>query len=99
LGSISMRDMMPLNPIIVVEIFDMWGIDFMGPFPSSFRNEYIVLAMDYISKWVEPSLIEPMMPRRLQSSLGRTSLLDLACLVLSLVIRVRTLITGLLMPY
>ena len=45
--------MMPLNPIIVVEIFDVWGIDFMGPFPSSFGNEYILLAVDYVSKWVE----------------------------------------------
>ena len=45
--------MMPLNPIIVVELFDVWGIDFMGPFPSSFGNEYILLAVDYVSKWVE----------------------------------------------
>ena len=44
---------MPLNPIIMLEIFDVWGIDFMGPFPSSFANEYILLAMDYVSKWVE----------------------------------------------
>jgi hypothetical protein len=28
--------MMPLNPILVIEIFDCWGIDFMGPFPPSF---------------------------------------------------------------
>ena len=45
--------MIPLNPIIVVEIFDVWGVDLMGPFPSSFENEYIFLAMDYVSKWVE----------------------------------------------
>ena len=45
--------MMPLSPIIVVEIFDVCGIDFMGPFPSSFGNEYILLAVDYVSKWVE----------------------------------------------
>ena len=25
----------------------------MGPFPSSFRNLYILLAVDYVSKWVE----------------------------------------------
>ncbi|XP_073260293.1 uncharacterized protein [Populus alba] len=36
LGSISKRHMMPLNPILVIEIFDCWGIDFMGPFPPSF---------------------------------------------------------------
>ena len=44
---------MPKTPILVVEIFDVWGIDFMGPFPVSFGNIYIILAVDYISKWVE----------------------------------------------
>ena len=28
-------------------------IDFMGPFPSSYNNMYILLAVDYVSKWVE----------------------------------------------
>ena len=37
----------------MVQIFDVWGIDFMGPFTSSFGNRYILLAMDYVSKWVE----------------------------------------------
>ena len=35
LGKISCRHMMPLNPILVVELFDVWGINFMGPFPTS----------------------------------------------------------------
>ena len=37
----------------MVQIFYVWGIDFMGPFPPSFGNLYILLAMDYVSKWVE----------------------------------------------
>ena len=44
---------MPLNPILVIEIFDCWGIDFMGPFPSSFGFVYILVAIDYVSKWIE----------------------------------------------
>ena len=44
---------MPLNPILVVEIFDVWGIDFMGPFPPSYGHEYILVAVDYVSKWIE----------------------------------------------
>ena len=36
-----------------MQIFDVWGIDFMGHFPSSFGNIYILLAVDYVSKWVE----------------------------------------------
>nr|GEW90567.1 reverse transcriptase domain-containing protein [Tanacetum cinerariifolium] len=30
-----------------------WGIDFMDPFPSSRRNKYILVAVDYLSKWVK----------------------------------------------
>ena len=52
-GNLSHRDQMPLTPILVCEIFDIWGIDFMGPFPSSFGNMYILLAVDYVSKWIE----------------------------------------------
>jgi hypothetical protein len=50
---ITRRNMMPLNPILIIEIFDCWGIDFMGPFPSSFGNLYILVAVDYVSKWIE----------------------------------------------
>nr|GEZ73893.1 reverse transcriptase domain-containing protein [Tanacetum cinerariifolium] len=46
-------DEMPHNSIQVCEIFDVWGIDFMGPFPSSKGNKYILVAVDYLSKWVE----------------------------------------------
>lgn len=53
LGLVSRRDMMPMFPILVVEIFHVWGIDFMGLSPSSFGFEYILLVVDYISKWVE----------------------------------------------
>nr|GEW68280.1 reverse transcriptase domain-containing protein [Tanacetum cinerariifolium] len=52
-GKISQRDEMPQNSIQVCEIFDVWGIDFMGPFPSSKGNKYILIAVDYLSKWVE----------------------------------------------
>ncbi|GJV20386.1 reverse transcriptase domain-containing protein [Tanacetum coccineum] len=52
-GNISSRDEIPQKYIQVCEIFDVWGIDFMGPFPSSNRNKYILVAIDYVSKWVE----------------------------------------------
>ncbi|GJX16224.1 reverse transcriptase domain-containing protein [Tanacetum coccineum] len=50
---ISQCGEMPQNAIQVCEIFDVWGIDFMGPFPSSRGNKYILVAVDYLSKWVE----------------------------------------------
>nr|GEW54979.1 putative ribonuclease H-like domain-containing protein [Tanacetum cinerariifolium] len=52
-GNFSQRDEMPQNSIQVYEIFDVWGIDFMGPFPSSRGNKYILVTVDYMSKWVE----------------------------------------------
>ncbi|RVW33951.1 Retrovirus-related Pol polyprotein from transposon 17.6, partial [Vitis vinifera] len=53
LGKLTRRNMMPLNPILIVDIFDVWGIDFMGPFPMSFGHSYILVGVDYVSKWVE----------------------------------------------
>jgi hypothetical protein len=44
---------MPLNSIVVYEIFDIWGIHFMGPFPSSSDFKYILLAVDYVSRWTK----------------------------------------------
>nr|GEU58818.1 reverse transcriptase domain-containing protein [Tanacetum cinerariifolium] len=52
-GKISQKDEMPQNSIQVCEIFNVWGIDFMVPFPSSNGNKYILVAVDYLSKWVE----------------------------------------------
>ena len=53
IGNICSINEMPLKGIMVVQIFDVWGIDFMGPFPQSFGNLHILLAGDYVSKWVE----------------------------------------------
>ena len=53
LGKLTRRNMMPLNPILIVDIFDVWGIDFMRPFPMSFGHSYILVGVDYVSKWVE----------------------------------------------
>ena len=53
MGNINRKHEMPLQGILVVHIIYVWGIDFMGPFPPSFGNLYILLAMGFVSKWVE----------------------------------------------
>ena len=53
MGNINRRNEMPMQGILVVQIFYVWDIDFMGPFLPSFGNLYILLAVDYVSKWVE----------------------------------------------
>ncbi|GJU11034.1 reverse transcriptase domain-containing protein [Tanacetum coccineum] len=52
-GKYIKRDEIPLNNIQVCKIFDIWGIDFMGPFPKSHKFEYILVVVDYVSKWSE----------------------------------------------
>ena len=52
-GGISRKQELPLNPIHVIELFDVWGIDFMGLLVSSDGMKYILVAADYVSKWVE----------------------------------------------
>lgn len=44
---------MKLKLIFVIKHFDFWGIDFIGPFLNSFENLCILVAIDYISKWIE----------------------------------------------
>ena len=39
--------------LLIIYLFDVWGIDFMRPFPKSFNNEYILIVVDYVYKWVE----------------------------------------------
>jgi hypothetical protein len=51
--NINTRDAMPLILNLQIDIFDVWGIDFMGPFPNSEGCEYILVVVDYVSKWVE----------------------------------------------
>jgi hypothetical protein len=51
-GNISKRHEMPLSGILEVEPFDCWGIDFMGPFPSSYSYLHILVCVDYVTKWV-----------------------------------------------
>ncbi|CAL1388775.1 unnamed protein product [Linum trigynum] len=68
-GNISARDEMPQHISVVCEIFDVWGIDFMGPFPPSFGNLYILVAVDYVSRWAEAQAMPTNDARRVCSFL------------------------------
>jgi len=50
-GNINTRDAMSLTNNLRKELFDVWGIDYMGPFVKSRNYEYILVAVDYVSKW------------------------------------------------
>ncbi|GJY44299.1 reverse transcriptase domain-containing protein [Tanacetum coccineum] len=51
--NISSRNEMPQNNIQVCEVFDVCGLNFMGPYPEFRGNKYILVDVDYVSKWVE----------------------------------------------
>jgi transposase InsO family protein len=44
---------MPLKYNLQIDLFDVWGKDFMGPFKNSHGFEHILVMVDYVFKWVE----------------------------------------------
>jgi hypothetical protein len=52
-GNISQRNSVPLKYNLEIDLFDVWEIDFMGPFKNSHGFEHILVMVDYVSKWVE----------------------------------------------
>ena len=47
-------DQIPLQPQLVVEPFDKWALDFVGPInPHSRKKAYILVFANYTTKWVE----------------------------------------------
>jgi hypothetical protein len=52
-GNIPQRNSMRLRYNLQINLFDVWGIEFMGPFKNSHGFEHILVMVDYVSKWVE----------------------------------------------
>ena len=53
IGNIGKRKEMPMNYSLAVELFDVWGFDYMEPFPSFNGYTHILVAVDYVTKWVK----------------------------------------------
>jgi hypothetical protein len=49
-GNINLRDAMPLTNNLQIELFSVWGIDYIGPFSKSKNYEYILVLVDYVSQ-------------------------------------------------
>ena len=63
LGKLTRRNQMPMNPILIVDLFDVWGIDFMGPFPMSFGNSYILVGWTMFLNGLRQSPVNTMITR------------------------------------
>ncbi|KAL0374002.1 UNVERIFIED_CONTAM: Retrovirus-related Pol polyprotein from transposon opus, partial [Sesamum radiatum] len=74
----------PLLLYLFAKFFDVWGIDFMGPFPSSFGKSYIILGVDYVSKWVEAKATRTDDAKTVINFVKATSFLGTGCLEPSL---------------
>ena len=49
---------MPLQAQVVIESFEKWAIDFVGPFnPPSQQKVHILVCNDYVTKWVEAKAV------------------------------------------
>ena len=68
---------MPLTNILEIELFYVWGIDLMGPFPSSYANCFILVVVDYVSKWVEAEALQTNDARVVVKFLKKNILQDL----------------------
>eukprot|EP00253_Pinus_taeda_P027084 PITA_27084 len=54
MGKPTPKEEMPLQPQVTLEPFEKWGMDFVGPInPPSRKRSYIIVCIDYLTKWVE----------------------------------------------
>ena len=51
---------LPLHPTLPISPLEKWGIDYIGPIApmSTKRNQYIIIAVEYLTKWAEAKAIK-----------------------------------------
>jgi len=84
-SSIRKTPQAALTPITLPWPFSMWGIDLVGPLSTiRGRFKYLVIAVDYFTKWVEAEPLTDMPMKSCISSYGKASYVGMGCPMFSL---------------
>eukprot|EP00253_Pinus_taeda_P019960 PITA_19960 len=59
MGKPTPKDEIPMQPQVTFKPFEKWGMDFVGPIsPPSKHKQYIIVCIDYLTKWAETKAIK-----------------------------------------
>eukprot|EP00253_Pinus_taeda_P002336 PITA_02336 len=73
MGKPTPKDEMPLQPQVIFEPFEKWGMDFVGPInPPSSKKQYIIVSTEYLTKWEETKEIKVVTEEKVAEFLGKT---------------------------
>lgn len=63
----------PLTTIQAPLLFDVWGMDLLGPFaPGLGQRRFLLVVIDYLTKWVEEEPLTSMNNKQVQQFSGVT---------------------------
>jgi transposase InsO family protein len=60
-GKLPQRDELPLQPVRVLQAFEKWTIDFIGPINATdkhSKSRYIITIIEYLTCWVEAIVVQ-----------------------------------------
>ena len=77
-GNLIHQKQEQLHHILSPWPFAKWGMDILGPFtPGKGQVKFLIVAVDYFTKWIEAKPLTPSRPSRSSSLCGRTSYADM----------------------